>query len=566
MLTASSVTLYAQEDPVIRGLQDEIERAKNQLKLEDNDPPYFLAYLVNMEENSQIIGQYGSILKCDLERANQMFLDLRVGDYEFDNTNVLAGFFGIGMNMINLPIELDYDIIRKYAWLQIDGAYKDAVEKLAQKKAILQSLIPDDTIPDLAHAEPVINIGEMAKLQVDTTLWKERIRELSAIFLDYPQFKRSSVNLNTRTENRYVINSEGSAIRRGRHVHYMFIDAAAQDKQGLPVYMYDRIIVDDINDFPTESELTAWVREFAQKTAQLVEAEQIDNYIGPVILTPRAATQVFSTLFIDNLSNPRRPLTADNRFDSYLHSAKLVRKVGFRVLPDFLSVIDDPTIDSYKGHKLLGHYEYDDNGVPAEQISLVEDGRLRSYYMSRVPTKKMQESNGHGRLEESSIGAIQVVGKPGNVILQSEERLSIDELKNQMIEFCKSLDLEYGIIVDQLNYSGVNNPDEAAIFFSRPGQESQLQPILSAYKVSVKDGSMTPVRGMEFENINERILKDILAVGDDLDVNTIMFDRSFNNLASVVMPSILFEEMEITKSSSRSKKQPIVLNPLQRDN
>ena len=555
-------SLLADDDVLVRALNDEMGRSLTGLKLEDNDPPYYMGYVVNLENNCSITAEYGSIINCDCTQANQAFLDLRVGSYQFDNSNVLSGFRGLGMETINLPRDLEYSTIRKTVWLADDQAYKDAVEALALKTAILQSQIPDDTIPDLSPADPVVSMGELYKPQVDTTAWKTRLEKLSAMFEKYPQFNQASIQLNTKTENRYIINSEGTAIRHGRDVHYLFIQARAMDKSGLPVYQYDRIVVDDMKDFPNDKELQKWVQDFIDRAIEMINAETIDDYIGPVLFTQRAAVQAFSALFIENISNPRKPVTPDSRYDQYLNDPKLVRKIGFRVMPDFISISDDPAMDIWNGQKLLGHYQYDDDGVPGMKINLVEDGKLRNYYMSRVPTKKFENSNGHGRLQQSGIGAVEVVGKPANVIMTSTETHSFEELKQQMLELCRDMDIEYGLIIDQMNFSGQPESDNMMNFFG--GSSGPLPNVLNGYLVSVRDGSLKPVRSLEFINVSERALKDILAVGDDFAASTLMFDRSFNNLASVVIPSILIEEMELKKASFQAQKPPIAENPYKR--
>jgi len=556
--------LLASDDVLINALNDEIARSLTGLKLEDNSPPYYMGYIVNLEDNCNLRAEYGSIIECDCDQANQAFLDLRVGDYQYDNSNVLTGFRGLGLATLNLPSEIEYSTVRKNAWLINDQSYKRAIEALSQKTAILQSLIPDDTIPDLSAAEAVESLGQIYKSQVDTTAWKLKLEKLSALFEDYPQFKYSSLQLQTKTENRYVLNSEGTTCRRGRHVHYLLLTARAMDKNGLPVYQYDRIVVDDIKDFPPDKELEKWVKKFIATAIEMIDAGTIDDYIGPVLFTQRAAAQAFSSLFVQNISNPRQPLTADSRYDQYLPDPKLVRKVGFRVMPDFISISDDPTIDQWNGHKLLGHYQYDDDGVPAQKIALVENGKLRNYYMSRTPTKKFKQSNGHGRLQQGGIGAVEVVGKPANVIMAAQETYSFEELKEQMLELCRAMEIDYGLIVDHMNFSGQPESDDMMNFFGR-GNSNPLPNVINGYLVSVKDGSLTPVRSLEFINVSERALKDILAVGDDFEVSNIMFDRSFNNLASLVLPSILIEEMELKKASFQSKKPPVAQNPYGRE-
>ncbi|MBD3382753.1 MAG: hypothetical protein GF404_11225 [candidate division Zixibacteria bacterium] len=558
------VTGSADEDVVVSALSDEIERNMENLKLEDEARPYFIRYLVNLENNCHIKAEYGSIVKCDRTDANQMFIDLRVGDYDFDNSNFVHTIWQTGMETVNLPVELDYHALRHAAWLGTDNAYKTAIENLAMKSATLQNRMQEDTLADLSRAKKVRHFDEFAKPQADTSKFKEILADLSSVFRDYPQFKHSSVELNTKTENRYIINSEGTQIRKGRHIHYIFIEARGLDDNGLPVYNYDRIIFEDIEELPSVGELRNWIKSFADETAILVETEPLEDYIGPVIFHSNGANQFLVKMFLDNISNPRRPLTSNEGMKDYLHDPKLARKIGFRVVPDFISIYDDPTITEYKGLKLAGDYLYDDDGVKAEKVQLVKNGRLRNYYMSRTPTKKITESNGHGRLIQGGWGAVEVVGKPGNVIIESEETFSFEELKQQMLELCRAMDIEYGLIVEQMNFSG--RPDtDGRMRFARRGQDNELPRVLKAYKISVKDGSLTPVRGMDYANLSVRTLKDILAVGDDYNVYHSMFDGAFTNTASVVLPSILVEEMELTRMSATSRKPPIVDNPLSRD-
>lgn len=561
---ALAVTGSADEDLVVNALSDEIERNMENLRLEDEARPYFIRYLVNLENNCQIKAEYGSIVKCDQTDANQMFIDLRVGDYDFDNSNFVHTIWQTGMETINLPVELDYDALRHAAWLGTDNAYKTAIENYAMKSATLQNRMQEDTIADLSRAKKVSHFDEFVEPQVDTSKYKQLLADLSSIFKDYPQFMQSSIELNAKTENRYIINSEGTQIRKGRHIHYIFVEARGLDDNGLPVYNYDRIIVEDISEIPSAEELKKWIRSFADETAILVETEPLEDYIGPVIFHSNGANQFLVKMFLDNIANPRKPLTSNEGMKDYLHDPKLTRKIGFRVVPDFISIYDDPTISEYKGFKLAGNYRYDDDGVRAERVQLVENGRLRNYYMSRTPTKKIAESNGHGRLIQGGWGAVEVVGKPANVIIESQETFSFEELKEQMLELCRAMDIEYGLIVEQMNFSG--RPDsDGPMRFSRAGQDNELPRVLKAYKISVKDGSMTPVRGMDYANLSVRSLKDILAIGDDYNVYHSMFDRAFTNTASVVLPSILVEEMELTRMSATSRKPPIVDNPLSRE-
>jgi hypothetical protein len=199
------------------------------------------------------------------------------------------------------------------------------------------------------------------------------------------------------------------------------------------------------------------------------------------------------------------------------------------VLPDFISVVDDPTESSIAGRLLLGHYDVDDEGVKASKVDLVENGKLVNYVIARAPIRDFAVSNGHGR---ARIPANSPGPSLGNLIVRSSEPLSAADLKNKLMEICRQRELPYGYYVETLG--------------------PRLVPRL-IYKVYTSDGHQELVRGAVFGDLDQRALRnDLIAAGDDVNID----NRVLNIPHSIVNPSVLFDELEVKRANANKDKLP----------
>jgi TldD protein len=333
-----------------------------------------------------------------------------------------------------------------------------------------------------------------------------------------------NASLRFTVTNRYFVSSEGSVVRTADSFYQVYVGGYTQAPDGMRLDRSHAYQLRQMKDLPTKAEVLSRTRELLASLKQLREAPvSEEEYRGPVLLSADAAAGVMSELVGPNLLGNRPQLGQNART-----TGDWANNYRSRVLPDFISVVDDPTLSNFAGHKLMGNYDVDDEGVKASRVSLIENGKLVSYLLSREPIHDFPNSNGHGRAS--------VTGPPtsslGNLIVQATDGLSNDDLKKKLIEACKQRNLPYGYFVQTLG--------------------PRLTPRL-LYRISTKDGHEELVRGAVFGDLDTRSLRnDIVAAGKDFDSD----DRLDPVPQSVLSPALLFDELEVKRGDTAKQKLP----------
>src|SRR6202035_347626 len=211
---------------------------------------------------------------------------------------------------------------------------------------------------------------------VDETLWKDRTVKLSGIFDGYPQVLSSGIELQTSLASDYVVNSEGTTLRIPEDLAYMRVRAYGLAPDGTTVRDTAVFQAFEPNALPVEAELRRGVTEVANNVSALAQAPAGDAYDGPVLFEARAAAQLFGQVLGDTLKITRKPISDPSRTAPHVQS-ELENRAGSRILPEWMDVVDDPTQADGRGHTLLGHYQYDREGVAPKPLALVEKGVLK---------------------------------------------------------------------------------------------------------------------------------------------------------------------------------------------
>jgi TldD protein len=536
--SALAQTNLAETDVLIKALTDEMNRSVNQLQLKDFGKPYFIEYGIEDEESFGIQAEFGAINSSGFDHNRNASVQVRIGNYDSDNTNL----FAIGALAGRLPLALDddYDAIRHDLWLATDAAYKSAIEQASGKKAFLQNNIVEEKLPDLTREKPTIDLQPRQKLQVDSVKWTKFIRELSAIFKKYPEISDSNVSFFVRSENRYLINNEGTRLREPSLLISLNIYAQARTIDNLKLAPSKHFFAQSFEKMPSFEEITKQTEKLAQDLTKLRNAPTFeDTYIGPALFTDRAAAQVFAQLIAPNLAADRSPLAARGATGG-IFSERMNR----RILPPNISIVDDPTKTELNGQTLLGSYIYDEQGVSAKPLTIVDNGILKNLLTSRVPIKNVPNSNGRAR---SSFGRPFI----SNLLVQAKDGKSIDDLKKDMLDLCRAQNLPYGILFREID----------STFF--PSGRSLTPPIL-AYKVFVSDGREELVRNLSIDAFPVRELRQILGVGNDqFTINELIGagQRGSGTAYSVTAPSILMDEIVLRKDTTSKVRPLIVTNP-----
>jgi TldD protein len=555
-------------DPVLQAMHDEIQRARTLSIPNLNEPPYFIQYLLDQEENFNVSATLGGLVTRRKQNFRQADVRVRVGAYHFDNTNFAAGGFGGGSryDLERFPTEDNYSLLRRYFWLETDSAYKSAVEAIARKRAALRNITQTDELDDLAAAPPMHYLREIPKLSIDEDAWASRVRSISAIFEKYPEIKSSGVDLSSSAGGAYVVNSEGTEVRYPEVVTTMQVMASSQAPDGMNIRDDIAVHALDIAHMPSDAEMERRVNALAQNVVALAHAPKGEDYSGPVLFEGEAGPQVFAEVLGRNLTVTRRPVTEGGRGGN-VQPGDFEGRVGSRILPDYLTVVDDPTRKEWRGRPLFGAYAVDREGVAAQPLTLVEKGELKNYLLTRQPVKGYSASNGRARLPGSYGAATPTLS---NLFVTSTETTPVADLKKKLIELVQQRNKPYGVIVRKMDFPSSATLDEyrRIVTASQSSSRPVSVPIL-AYRV-FPDGREELIRGVRFRGFNGKSLRDIVAVGDDnvtLEYMengapmAILGGGGFTAEVSVVAPSVLIDDLELHPAEEEMPKLPIVSPP-----
>jgi TldD protein len=559
-------------DVVLKAMRDELEHSKS-LDAANLGKPYFISYDVEEGEAFSASASLGGLIASNDTAFRLPRIQVRVGDYQFDNTNFEGGRSNRGSryDIERFPIENLYPVLRRYLWLATDQFYKAAVESLASKRAALKNISAGESLPDFARAEPSQLIEDIPPSKLDRSVWLERARSLSAIFAEFPQISESSVEVEAIKNIRRLVNSEGSEVRTADDVLFLRVRVTGQAADGMRLHDSVAIHSRDFGSSLNEAGLKREVRQVAENIAAMIRAPVGDVYNGPVLFDGVASAQLFAELLGRNLALTRRPVSEPGGRAANMPSSDLEGRQGSRILPDWMDVIDDPTQQTLNGHRLFGSYWIDFEGVAAKRVVVVEKGLLKSFLLTRQPVTGFKESNGHARLPgpfgSSSAGI-------SNLFVRAAQSVPVADLKKQLLELCKARNLPYGIVVRKLDFPSSASIDELRHMVASNANEGSGAHLFSSpiliYRVYA-DGREELIRGVRFRELNVRSLRDIRAAGDD----TTIFDYLNNGVplalmgagsyaaeTTVIAPSVLVDDLEVRKVDDELPKLPIVPSPL----
>ena len=511
-------TASAASDPVLRAMREELTRSKAQLKMENVPPPYYIEYRVTDLDYYEAEAAFGALRQSQRSRARSARVVVRVGDYKQDS------YFGPGMGTVDLaPLEDNPTALRRQLWLATDQAYKQASEALASKRAVLSRFTADQPFDDFSHAPALESIGPLAKLEFDPKPWNEMLQNSTALFRTDPKIQSLTASVRFRAQNLYFVNSEGTVTRQGHTAYFAVMAGTTQAADGMRLDRSPYYSAASLSELPTPEKFQADMAVMIATLKRLREAPEVEEeYRGPVLFSSDAASDIFNGMIGGNVLG-RRPKPGE----SARTEGDFASSYKSRVLPNFMTVIDDPTLKTFNGKTLVGSYEIDDEGVRAATVPVVQNGELVNYLMGREPIRDFPASNGHGR---AGLGQ-PPVPSVGILIVQSKQAVSPEDLKKKLIEICRQEGKPYGYFVDTLS-----------------GYDPRL-----LYRVYEKDGRQELVRGAVFNELDTRTLRnDLVAVGND----PLVSNREAQIPTTVIAPSILFDELEVKRTDAKNAKLP----------
>ncbi len=566
-------------DVVLRAMRDELARSMAQLHLDTLRRPYFIAYRVDELAAAGAAATRGSLLSSGEEYTRRLSVELRVGDYTFDNSNFMGapsharGRLGAWGGLGDAPLDDDYAVLRRQFWLATDASYKGAVEDLGRKRAVLANRSRGDTIPDFSREE-VVNVRDEAPLpRLDRAAAEQLVRDVSTVFRDTPDIYESNVSWAGAVVRTWYVNSEGTSFVRATPTIMVRTYAATRTADGTPL--------DDgaVAFGGSTADLATAARDLAKRLTTTRRADVAEPYDGPVLFEGDAAVRLVAHVVAPALVGTRSPISDEPMFEQFWaqRSRGLQERLGARVLPTFLSVTDNPTVRTFEG-QALGGYLVDDDGVRARETQVVDRGILRTVLTTRVPIRGVRRSTGNRR--GPGEGAV-----VSNLFVTADSGLSADQLRRRLLALAAARGLPYAIVVRRIgDRDMIDGGDPMAVLAamaSRMGSAPEFGATL-AFKL-FPDGHEEQIRNGTISGLTLASFRDIVAASRTRTVGRAEFegdlggfgsfafgfspgDRAsfhgdFGYVASYIVPSLMFEEASLRAPSGDRMRPPLLAPP-----
>jgi TldD protein len=482
-------------------------------------PPYYIEYRVNDVDDYAAEAAYGALRENQRVRYRVLRVVVRIGDYKQDS------YYGQGRGETDiLPLDNDSIALRHQIWLATDEAYKSAGQALTEKQAALKQFSNDvNPVDDFAKAPVVTSLAPTVTLETDDASWRKTIEEATSLYRQYPDVQTVSASLRFTATNEYLVNSEGTVTRTGRKTYTVQLNSSAQAEDGMRLSRNPFWMVGKAEELPSREKLVGEAKKMLDTLAALRHAPIVEeDYRGPVLFAPDAADDVVASLVGSNVLGLKPQLGRPNRT-----TGAFATSYKTRVLPNFLTVVDDPTLKDFKGKSLVGSYEVDDDGVRAQPVTVVQGGQLINYLVGRQPIRDFPLSNGHGRAGAGTLPSPNL----GVLMLKSSDEQSPEALKQRVMQIIKDNGLPYGYRVETMG----------------PGNTPRL-----LYRI-YPDGHEELVRGAVFNELDVLSLRsDLVAVGND----PLVSNRTGGIATTVIAPSLLFDELEVKRADTSKDKLP----------
>jgi hypothetical protein len=550
-------------------MRDELARSVGELELQGFGKPYLLAYELDDGHHATIEASFGALVASNVEPSRSVAIDLHVGDYALDNTNFASTdrFSGFDRDrVVMLPLDNEYDAIRRALWLATDRVYKRAVETLEHKRAVAKAETKNaDDVGSFSKAVTNDIVDDHPVPRLDRARLEALAKKLSGVFRTNPDVHVGRVAIHAGGAREVFVSSEGTAsVQSGSFVR-VTVDCETQADDGMPLRDHLAWFAETVDQLPPEPELVAQVEQLSKQLSALRTAPIVDDYAGPIVFDDVAAPVLVRALLVDELAGT--PAVKSDHAGAQADASALAGKVGQRVLPAGTTVVDDPTLKRLGTFALAGAARFDDEGVPAAKVSVIENGVFQRFLMSRIPRKGFPQSNGHGVATAFSAPR----AHPMNVIVSSTRGVADAELRRRAFAAAKDAGVRYVLYVDRFanGRSGRDDLDSSA-----GAADSVPRP--AVMRRVYLDGHEELVRGGKLGELPLKALKDMLAIGNKSVVYTylgsplatgnariaaLLGDSGLGYMASVASPALMFKDIDVKRPTGTHRKPPIAPRP-----
>ena len=542
LLAASASLAFAQAPPLVTILSDELDRNFRILKERADPAPYYIAYEVTEREAASVSATLGALDGTRREHARVLDVTVRVGSPALDSYHRIRGQYASFTSAAALSVEDNAAAIQRILWLETDRVYRQAAERLIKIKSNREVSVAEmDDSADFSTETPATWFEPVPPLVFPQAQAEARVRKLSRAFEDFPSLITSRVALGATREIRTFVNTEGARLQHGRGFASVSFTARTKAADGMDLGAGDGFSATGIAALPADDVVLKAIERVATLTATLPRAPVVEPYAGPAMLSGRAAAVLFHEIFGHRIEGHRQK--DENQDQTF------TKMVGKPVLPDFLSVVFDPTRLKAGDTWLNGSYLYDDEGVKAQRVTVVDRGVLKAFLMSRSPIRGFGQSNGHGRRQPG----YEVVSRQSNLFVESTQMVSEAQLRQTLLAEIRRQGKPYGLYFEQVT-GGFTTTGRQGV------QAFKVVPVI-VYRVYADGRADELVRGADIVGTPLASFAKIVASGGPVEVfNGYCGAESGSVPVATVAPALVISELEI-QMKPKSEERPPFLPP-----
>lgn len=571
----------ADADQTLRAMHDELERSRD-MQMPNLPKPHFIQYRLLDLDVRTITASFGALVSSSTTHNRFMDVNIHVGDYKLDSSEFISGdgFQGFLGSAGQVGVDGDYNSLRQDLWLATDQAYKTALDNMAHKQGFLRSLSKPPEIADFSQEKPFVKVDARVVPDWSNRNWEQEAKQVSAVLRAYPELYSNRVTYTLIYETYYVMNTEGTQVRTSRSLAAIEASIETQAPDGVPMHHFYATYVNRPADLPATTEVSQQLDSRGKELIAMRTANPMPEYSGPVLVESRAAASLLAQMLTPSITGSRAALSMLPMVDQLMERlggrSEWSGRINSRVLPTDASLADDPMATDAHGHPLAGSYVVDEEGVPAQRVTIVDNGILKDFLMSRRPGPDFDQSNGHAR----ALFLSDPRAASSNLIFRSSKGVAPDELKKKFLASCKDAARQWCLMVREMDNPsiGISSQEELSgeIQELAAGASSGERVPLAVYRVNVSDGSEELLRPGHLLGMNLRVLRDASAFGNDATLfsytqsqaQTIAgtalgtFGSATDGVASTITaPSILFGDVEGREARGEMRRLPLVPPP-----
>jgi predicted Zn-dependent protease len=466
------------------------------------------------------------------DRSRYVYCDIRVGNHRYDQVGD-GGLYDNdedleSQNFVKVPVDdRVYEGLIIALWRLSESKFREALVDYNQRESAGVSRVdPNKRYFSYVPAPKIISIKHARPELVDEEKWARFCKEASRWMGELPNLSSSYVDFTVTQESKIFVSTENSVIVQ--HSQVFTLSAMFQKLTSEGSQIEQELVINT----GTQKEMPG-IREFKKKAIQkyeqlqkLVKAKRIHAFSGPVLLYPGPAGLLFHEAIGHRLEGNRLLSTGEGQ--------TFKNQEGKRVINVDLTIRDYPGLKEFQGKKCIGAFDYDDEGMPAKNALLVEDGILKGFLNSRAASsEKYFTPNGHARNATFQ----RPISRMGITIIKAKKPVPLGDMKRMLIEEIKRQGKPFGMIVYET--SGGETETTRYDFQAFSGE-------ISFATLVYPSGKEVVVRGVNFVGTPLQALNNITAVSDyrELD-NGFCGAESGMIPVSTISPAVLLSNLEL---------------------